>query len=103
MPRIAITLVMAAVRVVLPWSTWPIVPTLTWGLVRSNFCFANVYFLLLDWPGAYVRQVLLKDSFCIWIQDLSGAHERIRTVDRGLTKIVLYLAELRGRAIFQAP
>ena len=28
------TLVIAAVRVVLPWSTWPMVPTLTWGLVR---------------------------------------------------------------------
>lgn len=25
-------LVMAAVRVVLPWSTWPIVPMFTWGL-----------------------------------------------------------------------
>src|SRR5438093_8421632 len=34
------TLVMAAVRVVLPWSMWPIVPTLRWGLDRSNFCFA---------------------------------------------------------------
>jgi len=22
--------------VVLPWSTWPMVPTLTWGLLRSN-------------------------------------------------------------------
>jgi hypothetical protein len=26
--------------VVLPWSTWPIVPTFTWGLVRSNLPFA---------------------------------------------------------------
>src|SRR5438270_10923307 len=34
------TLVMAAVRVVLPWSMWPIVPTLRWGLERSNICFA---------------------------------------------------------------
>src|ERR1700730_5345286 len=34
------TLVMAAVSVVLPWSMWPMVPTLTWGLVRSNFCLA---------------------------------------------------------------
>src|SRR6185369_14189267 len=31
---------MAAVSVVLPWSTWPIVPTFTCGLVRSNFPFA---------------------------------------------------------------
>ena len=29
--------VMAAVSVVLPWSTWPIVPTFTCGLFRSNF------------------------------------------------------------------
>src|SRR5215468_2460391 len=28
---------MAAVRVVFPWSTCPMVPTFTWGLVRSNF------------------------------------------------------------------
>src|SRR5580658_950359 len=32
------TLVIAAVSVVLPWSMCPIVPTLTWGFVRSNFC-----------------------------------------------------------------
>ena len=36
-PVFASTLVMAAVSVVLPWSTWPIVPTLTCGLLRSNF------------------------------------------------------------------
>ena len=35
------TLVMAAVRVVLPWSIWPMVPTLTCGLLRSNFSFAT--------------------------------------------------------------
>src|SRR3954451_2521067 len=34
------TVVIAAVRVVLPWSTWPMVPTLTCGLVRSNLPFA---------------------------------------------------------------
>ena len=34
------TLVMAAVSVVLPWSMCPIVPTLTWGFERSNFCLA---------------------------------------------------------------
>src|SRR5688500_17776920 len=36
-PCFASTLVIAAVRVVFPWSTWPMVPTFTWGLVRSNF------------------------------------------------------------------
>ena len=41
-------LVIAAVRVVLPWSMWPIVPMLTCGLVRSNF------FLAIGWllPGS---------------------------------------------------
>src|SRR5512138_3261131 len=39
-PDSARTLVIAAVSVVLPWSMWPIVPTLTCGLVRSNFCLA---------------------------------------------------------------
>src|SRR5579859_2661840 len=35
---------MAAVSVVLPWSTCPIVPTLICGLVRSNFCLAMALF-----------------------------------------------------------
>ncbi len=35
------TFVMAAVSVVLPWSMCPIVPTLTCGLLRSNFSFAT--------------------------------------------------------------
>src|SRR5512141_1206073 len=45
-------LVIAAVRLVLPWSMWPIVPMLTCGLVRSNFFLAMVAapWLLLD-PG----------------------------------------------------
>src|SRR5215210_5846675 len=34
--RLAKTLVMAAVRVVLPWSTWPMVPTLRCGLFLSK-------------------------------------------------------------------
>src|SRR5436190_24168196 len=36
-PVSARTLVMAAVSDVLPWSTWPIVPTLQCGLSRLNF------------------------------------------------------------------
>src|SRR5690606_15196856 len=35
-------LVIAAVSVVLPWSTWPIVPMFTCGLLRSNFALAMV-------------------------------------------------------------
>src|SRR5438477_13158623 len=38
-PLSAETFVSAAVRVVFPWSTWPIVPTFTCGLFRSNFSF----------------------------------------------------------------
>src|SRR5689334_16108373 len=33
-------LVIAAVRLVLPWSMWPIVPMFTCGFVRSNFFLA---------------------------------------------------------------
>src|SRR5437879_7485781 len=36
------TLVIAAVSVVLPWSTCPIVPTFTCGFVRSNFALAMI-------------------------------------------------------------
>ena len=39
------TFVIAAVNVVFPWSTCPIVPMLTWGLERSNFSFAILNFL----------------------------------------------------------
>src|ERR671921_1179451 len=51
---LAKTRVMAAVRVVLPWSTWPMVPTFRCGLVRSNlpldiailpFCYLGRYAL----------------------------------------------------------
>src|SRR4030042_379517 len=38
-------LVMAAVSVVLPWSTWPMVPTFKCGLVRSNFSLDTGVFL----------------------------------------------------------
>src|SRR5437870_3227925 len=39
-PLSAATLVSAAVRVVLPWSMCPMVPTFTCGLLRSNFSLA---------------------------------------------------------------
>src|SRR6478609_7728357 len=51
--RSAPILVSAAVSVVLPWSTWPIVPTLTCGLVRWNFS--------LDIVGSFLS-VLLDDG-----------------------------------------
>src|SRR5574341_833758 len=51
------TMVIAAVKVVLPWSTCPIVPTFTCGLVRSNLLFAMLSLLLL----VLVVLVLLDD------------------------------------------
>src|SRR6266850_8120221 len=53
-PLSAETLVRAAVNVVFPWSTWPIVPTFTCGLVRSNFAFAIVVFL---WFSLYCSRL----------------------------------------------
>src|SRR5436309_2683566 len=41
-PLDSATLVIAAVSVVLPWSTCPIVPTFTCGFVRSNFALAMI-------------------------------------------------------------
>ena len=38
-PDNASVFVIAAVRLVFPWSTCPIVPTFTCGFVRANFCF----------------------------------------------------------------
>ena len=42
-PLVCRTPVIAAVRVVLPWSTWPIVPMLTCGFFRSNLALAIVF------------------------------------------------------------
>src|SRR3954471_746902 len=42
-PAFASVMVIAAVKVVLPWSTWPIVPMLQCGLFRLNFSLA-IYF-----------------------------------------------------------
>src|ERR1700722_17801069 len=47
MPRSARTFVMAAVRVVFPWSTWPIVPMLRCGLSRMYACLVMTGLLLV--------------------------------------------------------
>ena len=39
-------MVIAAVKVVLPWSTWPMVPMLQWGLLLSNLALAILKVLL---------------------------------------------------------
>ena len=42
-PDLASTVAIAAVSVDLPWSTWPMVPTLTCGLVLLNCSFAMLF------------------------------------------------------------
>src|SRR5690606_39147974 len=63
--RSAPILVSAAVSVVLPWSTWPMVPTLTCGLVRSNLpldiCLSLVY-LKFGYRGRVQDSALLDDG-----------------------------------------
>src|SRR5215475_8280045 len=76
-PLSADTLVSAAVNVVLPWSTWPIVPTLQCGFVRSNFalaiyspCVGYLVWEPLCWRGAAVTFALA---------EIAGAGEENRT------------------------
>ncbi len=75
MPFFAWRCVIAAVNVVLPWSTCPIVPTFTCGLFRSNFSLAMFRFVPRCGGSEGVG---------------GGAHDRGRTGDLVLTKDVLY-------------
>src|SRR5882724_5645496 len=75
----AITFVSAAVSVVLPWSTCPIVPTFTCGLVRSNFS------LDIAKTSGWRKTQNQKSTHI-----RSGADDRDRTGDLVLTKDVLY-------------
>src|SRR5665213_1603249 len=72
-PLSAATFVSAEVSVVLPWSMWPMVPTLTCGLLRSNFSLAIIVCVL------YVCDVSI----------YSGADDQNRTGDLVLTKDAL--------------
>src|SRR3990172_6863184 len=85
------TLVIAEVSVVFPWSTWPIVPTLRWGFVRSNFCLAIPVSSLFTQPGLMVaarsRQRGGRGTVVAAVD--GGAHNRTRTGDLALTKGVL--------------
>src|SRR5215217_3156860 len=103
------TSVIAAVNVVFPWSTCPIVPTFTCGFVRSYFCFA----IRSDpplWVSTSMPQESARDQETRtgepnayrrgWsaIQE-NGAHERNRTADLLLTMQMLYrLSYVGGEA-----
>src|SRR5687768_18534683 len=94
-PLSAEILVSAAVRVVLPWSTCPIVPTFTCGLFRSNFALA----IALQGPPVRVsrqawgwRVLPRKDRH----HQGTGALIRIRTGDLVLTKNALCQLSYEG-------
>src|SRR5690349_3560807 len=77
-PVFASVIVIAAVSVVLPWSTWPIVPMLQCGFVRSNFSLA-------------IR--VLPACFHEFGEDVgagSGNRTRILSLEGCCTTIVLY-------------
>src|SRR5471032_17021 len=76
-PVSARTLVIAAVNDVLPWSTWPIVPMLQCGFVRSNLAFAIVSypsFFSFRLRGESVRLVHPRQGF--------GGHPSLRMTFR---------------------
>src|SRR5215472_5687101 len=79
---LACTTVSAAVSVVLPWSTCPMVPTFTCGLVRSNFALDTVLLRLCLLTSHSAHTYI-----CMWRDP--GAHDRNRTGDLVLTKDVL--------------
>src|SRR3569832_2880431 len=97
-PFMARTLVIAAVRVVLPWSTCPIVPILTCGLVRSNFCFAIM--VLVPPHSARAQQAPRKhsDRPVETSHQIAGAHVGTRTRDLVFTKDVLYQLSYMGKS-----
>src|SRR5688500_1434868 len=87
-PLSALIFVNAAVNVVLPWSTCPIVPILTCGFRRSYFAFAILRSFSRNLrksysPGAHSNE---RADRAIPL----GAHDADRTRDLVLTKDVLY-------------
>src|SRR5262249_38294934 len=73
------TIVIAAVKVVFPWSTCPIVPTFTCGFVRSNFCFAILPAPVLASPSDALPCV--SDPRVGRALDFSGDHCRAAASD----------------------
>src|SRR5688572_33262511 len=86
-PFAAWIVVIAAVSVVFPWSTCPIVPTFTCGFVRSNFALAIYRFplrldLVDDLVGLRLRHFLV-------VAELHGVHRaplRLRAQLRGVAE-----------------
>src|SRR6185503_12938948 len=70
-------LVIAAVSVVLPWSTWPMVPTLICGLSLTNCALPILYSLLtyLNLKMVFGKQTVRRHSLSV----ILGGEGRIRT------------------------
>src|SRR3990172_12728281 len=102
------TIVMAAVRVVLPWSTCPIVPTFTCGLVRSNLLFA----IVVPWEWLLFRadhrfgDALRRLGVMLEFHGVGGAALRQRAHRRRIAEHLaqrhLRLDRLAARQVFQA-
>src|SRR2546427_11503961 len=88
-PLSADTFVSAAVNVVLPWSMCPMVPTLTCGLLRSNFSLAisTILALVVRGGGAAVFSLM------------PGADVQNRTGDLVLTKDALCQLSYIGKSV----
>src|SRR5258708_37084014 len=74
-PLVASTLVIAAVSVVLPWSTCPIVPMLTCGLVRENFSLPMSSSPLTNRPDGPLTRRFRDDLFADALRRLLVARE----------------------------
>src|SRR5512138_2023782 len=89
-PSICETFVIAAVSVVFPWSMCPIVPTFRCGLLRSYFCFAMIFSLIMN-----TKTFLLLTA--------QRALNGIRTHDLALTKGTLYHLSYEGLPFPEPP
>src|SRR4051795_5782155 len=101
-PLMASTLVIAAVKVVFPWSTCPIVPTFTCGLFRSNFFFA-IWPLQLSAINYQLSARAVANGRLRADGISGGAHDQIRTGDLVLTKNALCRLSYVGRAAVSPP
>src|SRR3990167_7655877 len=88
------TFVIAAVSVVFPWSTCPIVPMLMCGFVRSNFAFAM---LVPPNPQNKKSRCSAREGMaCAALRKRGRALDRDRTGDLFLTKEVLCQLSYKG-------
>jgi hypothetical protein len=78
-------MVSAAVRVVLPWSTWPMVPMLTCGLLRSNFPLAERTTSSLPhlWPAGAATSMEVESRTRLLDEEAAATCGKRRVVEAG--------------------